>query len=78
MLHCMDIPPKRVHTPMHCDGSQRACHLNGMSIAILNVFDLDEMYAEIEDGLLVVDRRRHPPPQKRANDPVNRTERIGF
>jgi hypothetical protein len=49
-----------------------------MSIAILNVFDLEEMYAKIEDGLLVVDRRRHPPPQKRANDQVNRTERIGF
>jgi hypothetical protein len=49
-----------------------------MSIAILNVFDFDQMYAEIEDGLLVVDRRRHRPPQKRANDQVNRTERIGF
>jgi hypothetical protein len=48
-----------------------------MSVAIL-VSDLDQMYAEIEDGLVVVDRRRHPPPQKRANDQVKRTERIGF
>jgi hypothetical protein len=37
-----------------------------MSIAILNVFDFDQMYAEIEDGLLVVNRRRHPPPQKKS------------